>query len=47
MSATTGVDACPEAGAGWAALGILRDQGWIGADERTLVFNTGTGLKYR
>ena len=47
MSATTGVDACPEAGAGWAALEILRDQGWIGADERTLVFNTGTGLKYR
>jgi threonine synthase len=47
MSATTGVDACPEAGAGWSALGILREQGWIGSDERTVVFNTGTGLKYR
>jgi threonine synthase len=47
MSAATGVDACPEAGAAWAAFGILRDQGWIGQAERTLVFNTGTGLKYR
>ncbi|HEY7470412.1 MAG TPA: threonine synthase [Acidimicrobiia bacterium] len=47
MSAATGVDACPESGAAWAALGILRGQGWIGADERVLVFNTGTGLKYR
>ncbi len=47
MSAATGVDACPEAGAAWAAFGMLREQGWIGEDERTLVFNTGTGLKYR
>lgn len=47
MSAATGVDACPEAGAAWAALGVLRGQGWIGEGERTLVFNTGTGVKYR
>ncbi len=47
MSAATGVDACPEAGAAWAAFEILRDQGWIGPEDRTLVFNTGTGLKYR
>lgn len=47
MSAATGVDACPEAGAGWAALAMLRDQGWIGDDDRVLVFNTATGLKYR
>jgi threonine synthase len=47
MSAATGVDACPEAGAAWAALEILRDRGWTGAEERVLVFNTGTGIKYR
>jgi threonine synthase len=47
LSAATGVDACPEAGAAWAAHETLRDRGWIGPEERTLVFNTGTGLKYR
>ena len=47
MSAATGVDACPEAGAAWEALHILRGQGWIGPEDRVLVFNTGTGLKYR
>ena len=47
MSAATGVDACPEAGAAWAALGILRDQGWISGKDRVVVFNTGTGIKYR
>jgi threonine synthase len=47
MSAATGVDACPEAGAAWAAIGMLREQGWLSASDRTLVFNTGTGLKYR
>jgi threonine synthase len=47
MAAATGVDACPEAGAAWAALGILRDRGWTGGEHRVLVFNTGTGIKYR
>jgi len=47
MSAATGVDACPESGAAWAGLGMLRDQGWIGDEDRVLVFSTGTGLKYR
>jgi threonine synthase len=47
MSAATGVDGCPEAGAAWAGLGILRDQGWIGEGDRVLVFSTGTGVKYR
>lgn len=47
MSVATGVDACPEAGAAWAALGILRDQGWIEGKDRVVVFNTGTGIKYR
>jgi threonine synthase len=47
LSAATGVDACPEAGAAWAALAILRDQGWIEGEDRVVVFNTGTGIKYR
>jgi len=47
MSAATGVDACPEAGAAWAALKMLRDQGWVGEGERAVVFSTGTGIKYR
>jgi threonine synthase len=47
LSAATGVDACPEAGAAWAALGILREQGWTGSEDRVVVFNTGTGIKYR
>jgi threonine synthase len=47
MSASSGVDACPESGAAWAALGILRDQAWIGSEDRVVVFSTGTGLKYR
>lgn len=47
LSAACGVDACPEAGAAWAALAILRDQGWIEGNDRVVVFNTGTGIKYR
>ena len=30
-----------------AALEILVADGWIHPDERVLVFNTGSGLKYR
>lgn len=47
LAAASGLDICPEAGAAWAAFGRLRDTGWIAAGERTVVFNTGTGLKYR
>jgi threonine synthase len=41
-----GIDAGPEAGAAWAGTRRLRQGGWIGAAERVVVFNTGTGLKY-
>lgn len=41
-----GVFACPEGGATVAALEVLVDQGWIAPDERVVLFNTGTGLKY-
>jgi threonine synthase len=47
MSSSTGVDACPESGAAWAAYRRLTERGWITPEDRTLVFNTGTGLKYR
>ena len=46
LSAATGVCACPEGGACLAALERLRGNGWIGANERVVIFNTGSGLKY-
>jgi threonine synthase len=47
LAAATGVDVCPEGGAAWAATTQLRESGWIAEDDRVVVFNTGTGLKYR
>ena len=47
LAARSGLDICPEGGAAWAAYETLVAQGWIGPDEHTVVFNTGTGLKYR
>jgi threonine synthase len=47
LARATGVDVCPEGGAAWAALLELRKTGWIREGERAVVFNTGTGLKYR
>jgi threonine synthase len=47
LAARTGVDVCPEGGAAWAALTALRDRGWVRPTDRVVVFNTGTGLKYR
>lgn len=47
LSARTGVDICPETGAAWSAFLSLRQSGWIGPNDRVVVFNTGTGLKYR
>jgi threonine synthase len=47
MASRTGIDACPEAGAAWAAVADLRASGFIGAADRVVLFNTGTGLKYR
>jgi threonine synthase len=47
LARRTGLDICPEAGAAWAAVGELRARGWIRPDERTVVFNTGAGTKYR
>src|SRR5262245_5252921 len=47
LAARTGIDVCPEGGAAWAALAKLREQGFIRASDTVVVFNTGTGLKYR
>ncbi len=38
---------CPEGGAAWAAWAQLRKSGFIRPTDRVIVFNTGTGLKYR
>jgi threonine synthase len=47
LAAASGIDVCPEGGAAWAALGELQRSGWVRPGERVVVFNTGTGLKYR
>jgi threonine synthase len=41
-----GIYACPEAGAVWKAAQQLADQGWLDLNERIVLFNTGSGLKY-
>jgi threonine synthase len=47
LAARSGIDVCPEGGAAWAALALLRVRGFVQADDEVVVFNTGTGLKYR
>ena len=47
LAAMSGIDVCPEGGAAWAALAQLRATGMVRNGERVVVFNTGTGLKYR
>lgn len=46
IARTTGVWAAPEGGAVLAAANRLRDQGWIRPEDRVVLFNTGTGVKY-
>ena len=41
-----GLFLCPEGAACLPALGKLVRDGWISPDEKVVVFNTGTGLKY-
>ena len=47
LAKSSGVDICPEGGAAWAAVEELRASGWITPEARVVVFNTGTGIKYR
>lgn len=46
LGAMEGIFAAPEGAATLAALSELLDQGWVQRDERIVLFNTGTGLKY-
>jgi threonine synthase len=41
-----GIFACPEGGAALAGLHQLVAQGWVDREERVILFNTGSGLKY-
>jgi threonine synthase len=41
-----GLFICPEGAAGTSAVRQLRDAGWLGRDDVTVVLNTGSGLKY-
>ncbi len=43
---TQGIWAAPEGSATLAAFLRLREQGWIGADEKVVLFITGNGAKY-
>jgi len=47
LSRKTGIDVCPEGGTAWAAAKKLYASGWLKSSETVVVFNTGTGLKYR
>ena len=47
LAARTGLDICPEGGAAWAAYEQLLRTGFITPTDRVVLFNTGTGLKYR
>lgn len=46
LGAAEGIFAAPEGAACVAAAARLRQSGWLGADERVVLFNTGSGLKY-
>jgi threonine synthase len=46
MGKRAGIYAAPEAAATWAALGQLRQRGWLDGSERVVLFCTGMGLKY-
>ncbi len=41
-----GLYVCPEGGATLAGLKVLLDDGWVDKDEKILLYNTGSALKY-
>lgn len=47
LAGTEGVFVCPEGAATLAAARRLRDAGALGDDEKTVLLNTGSGLKYQ
>ena len=46
VGSSEGLFVAPEAAACFAALKSLRSAGKIGSDERVVIFNTGSGIKY-
>ncbi|HEY4692481.1 MAG TPA: pyridoxal-phosphate dependent enzyme, partial [Bellilinea sp.] len=46
LGRSEGIFAAPEGAATVAALPILLERGWLKPDEKILLLNTGTGLKY-
>ncbi len=46
MAALTGIFPAPEGGATLAGLKRLRDRNLVSEEDRVVLFNTGTGLKY-
>jgi len=47
LASAEGIFGAPEGAATLAGLEGLQQQGWIHPEERIILFNTGTGLKYR
>ncbi len=46
FGAKTGILVCPEGAAALAATKQLVRTGWIRPQDRVVIFNTGSGLKY-
>ena len=46
LASREGLFACPEGAATLAAAKKLREANWLKEDERVVLLNTGTGLKY-
>lgn len=46
LASSEGLFVCPEGAATLVAARKLRQQGWIQADERVVLLNTGSGIKY-
>jgi threonine synthase len=46
MARLSGIYTSPEGAATWAAVEPLRASGFLGGDERVVLFSTGSGLKY-
>ncbi len=46
FSQQQGIYVCPEGGAVWKAAQSLAEAGWLNPDEKIVLFNTGSGLKY-
>ena len=46
LAQSEGIFASPEGGAALAGLRQLVERGWVGRQERVVLFNTGSALKY-